>query len=80
MTKIMRLEVYLDDNVPEDMAGVYRIGSIIQYDENDKSIPCPKNLVNNKEFFGEYSDAEDEIRNYVAQELNVALDIVEVIK
>jgi len=40
----------------------------------------PKDLINNREFFGEYSDAEYEIRNYVAQELNISVNRVEVFK
>ncbi|MDO6501203.1 HEPN domain-containing protein [Photobacterium sanguinicancri] len=41
--------VSLDDNVPEDMSGIYRVGSVEAYDNNNRAIDCP-DLIDNREY------------------------------
>ena len=49
---IKRVVVYLDDDVPDYMDGIIRIGSVISYDENDND-KNHQDLVDNTEFFNE---------------------------
>ena len=74
MKQICRVEVFLDDNVPECMDGIIRIGSVISYDSNDYEIENHQELVDNTEFH-EISD----LIEYVATKLDISRDIIEVL-
>jgi len=70
---VKRVEVRLDDNVPECMDGIIRIGSAIVY-FSDNTSKNHQELVDNVEF-----DTEEEIANSVAQRLNLNKDLIEII-
>ena len=71
---IKRVVVYLDDDVPDYMDGIIRIGSVISYDENDND-KNHQDLVDNTEFFD-----ENEIKSFVKERLNIdSTEIIEII-
>lgn len=71
---IKRVVVYLDDDVPDYMDGIIRIGSVISYDENDND-KNHQDLVDNTEFFN-----ENEIKSFVKERLNIdSTEIIEII-
>ena len=71
---IKRVVVYLDDDVPDYMVGIIRIGSVISYDEND-NYKNHQDLVDNTEFFD-----ENEIKSFVKERLNIdSTEIIEII-
>ena len=71
---IKRVVVYLDDDVPDYMVGIIRIGSVISYDENDND-KNHQDLVDNTEFFD-----ENEIKSFVKERLNIdSTEIIEII-
>lgn len=72
--EICRVEVFLDDNVPEYMAGIIRIGSVISYDEADERIGDHQELADNAEFYD-----ENQLIQYVAERLEVDGDIIEIV-
>lgn len=73
---IANIKIYIDDNLPEYMSGVLRIGNVEAYDINDNSLGCNSNLVDNTEFTGDY--AQYYMRSYVAQRLSVPIDIIRI--
>ncbi|AWI08677.1 hypothetical protein [Ereboglobus luteus] len=75
MKKIALIEVMLDDDVPEYMDGILRIGSVISKNENDDEIKDHQELVNNNEFH-----SKDEIIRYIAKKLKVEETIVQIIE
>lgn len=70
---IKRVEVCLDDNVPECMAGVIRCGSVISFNEKEESINHQE-LVDNTEYYSEY-----ELIEGVSKKLNIHKDIIEIV-
>jgi len=70
---VERVEIQLDDNVPECMDGIIRIGSVIVY--------LPKNILKNHQELVDNLDfyTEEEIINSVAQRLNIDKDFIEII-
>ncbi|AFU12950.1 hypothetical protein MC28_1528 [Bacillus thuringiensis MC28] len=80
---IDKVDVYLE--YPEERLGVTLIESIFCYDQNGKEIREEKlsDSIYTKEFFDEEYDeigVEGRVRAFVAKELNVSIDIVEVIE
>lgn len=73
MSKIAFVKVSLDDNVPEYMQGIIRIGQVISEDKNGNQLDDHQELVDNREFH-----AQSEIISFVAKALNVSESIVEV--
>ncbi len=66
MKSIEEIKVYLDDNVPEDMSGIIRIGSItINFD--DGTYQDCDSLVNNEDFntLNSYDSAIAEMKCYI---------------
>lgn len=85
MVSISRVEIFLDDNVPEYMEGIIRIGSVnYEFDRSNENeedeedyedeLELP-DLVDNTEFH-----SENELVKYVAKRLNIDTDIVEIIE
>ncbi|MEK0315653.1 MULTISPECIES: hypothetical protein [Cohnella] len=70
-----RVKVFLDDNVPEYMDGIIRIGSVISYDENDEVVGDHQDLVDNMEFH----DPTD-LRKYVSKKLDIDIDKIEIVE
>jgi hypothetical protein len=75
--EITNVRVYLDDNVPEDMDGIIRIGGVetTDSDGNEKGIEIYQELVDNAEFH-----SEGELIKSVATRLGVNPKIVEIVK
>lgn len=87
MKRISRVEISLDDNVPEYMEGIIRIGSVrYEYEDIDNTDQDEKeeeeddddefveiDLVDNKEFY-----SEGELIDYVANKLNISSDCIEI--
>lgn len=71
---IKRVEVFLDDNIPESMNGVIRCGSVYSYNEEDERTDHQE-LIDNSEYHSEYDVIDD-----VAKRLGVSTDIVEIIE
>jgi hypothetical protein len=74
MKKIAYVKVVLDDNVPEDMDGVIRCGSVISEDENGNKISDPQDLIDNTEY-----NSNEELIVSVAGRLGVDESIVDII-
>jgi len=70
--EIIGVTVYLDNNIPEYMDGICRVGMVETVDENGK-IHTHDDLVDNAEF---HSDGE--LLTSVAERLNVDPAIVEI--
>lgn len=76
MQSIAYVNISLDGNVPEYMDGIYRIGSVISYDNNDSIIKDHQELVDNTEFNNADGNAKQEIVDYVALKLELNSDII----
>jgi hypothetical protein len=69
---ITLVKVSLDEDVPEYMNGIFRIGSVISEDEQGNENDHD-NLVNNSEFH-----SIDALKKHVAHFLNIDETIVEI--
>lgn len=69
---IERVEIFLDDNVPEYMEGIIRCESVISYDEDNKSTNH-QDLIDNSEY-----ESEKELLKDIASRLNVSKSIIEI--
>lgn len=75
---IIRVEIYFDDDVPEYMDGIYRLGSVTSFYRKDESEADDEyeinhqELINNDEFHSAYEAIE-----FVALKLNVDKSIIE---
>lgn len=75
MKNIESIQVYLDDNIPEYMSGIIRIGSVtINFD--DGSYGDYDRLVDNAEFntLNSYDSAIIEMKNYIISNLYKYID------
>ena len=66
------VRVYLDENTPEYMDGIFRIGSVISEDEQGNESDHD-DLIDNSEFH-----SIDALKKHVADSLNVDVTIVEI--
>ena len=66
------VKIYLDEDVPESMDGIFRIGSVILEDEQGNGTDHD-DLVDNSEFH-----SIDALKKHVADSLNVDETIVEI--
>jgi len=66
LKEVEEIKVYLDDDVPEDMDGIIRVGSVILEFEDGRSEYCNE-IVDNQDFntMESYSDAIEEMKEYV---------------
>ncbi|WP_145039030.1 hypothetical protein [Paenibacillus sp. Y412MC10] len=73
---IVSVEVTVDDNIPEYMGGILRIGSveIIRENRTDNAPEMVDELVDNTEFH-----TEEQMRAFAAKKLNVSSDLVEIV-
>lgn len=78
---ISKIEVFLDDNMPDYMEGLIRIGSINCYDNNDEvltempdGLPRISDLVDNGEF-----RSESDLKKWVAKQLEISTEYIEII-
>lgn len=71
MKKIACVKIYLDDDMPEDMNGILRCGSVISEDEDGNELKDHQELIDNAEF-----QSEKALIKYVAEKLGVEIDIV----
>jgi hypothetical protein len=69
--KVASVRVALDDNVPEEMTGILRCGSVISEDEDGNEIADHQELIDNREFHSEAA-----LVAYVAKRLKVDPAIV----
>lgn len=69
---ITLVKISLDENIPESMEGIFRIGSVILEDEQGNESDHV-DLVDNSEFH-----SIDALKKHVADSLNVDETIVEV--
>lgn len=74
MEVIAYVKVYLDDDVPEYMEGIIRVGSVEIEDEGGNVLSSKIDLVDNAEF-----QTERDLREYVAKKLGVSVDIIDVV-
>lgn len=65
------MKIYLDDDMPEDMNGILRCGSVISEDEDGNELKDHQELIDNAEF-----QSEKALIKYVAEKLSVEIDIV----
>jgi len=77
-----RIEVLLEDNMPDYMAGLVKISSINVYDSNDEMIdelpnnfPRISDLVGNGEF-----RSEEHLKDWISEKLNVPNENIEIIE
>jgi len=73
MNKIAHVTVHLDDDVPEDMLGVLRCGSVTSEDEDGNELKDHQELIDNTEFHSEVA-----LIAHVAKHLGVSPDAVTV--
>jgi len=71
---ITLVKVYLDEEVPEYMAGIIRIGSVVSEDEKGNERSHEK-LVDNMEF-----SSEDLLKQHVSNYLKVAVSRIEIVE
>lgn len=71
---ISKVEIYLDDNVPEYMNGIIRCGSVISYDKEGNQTNHHK-LIDNSEY-----RSEKELVKDIANRLGVTKDLVEILE
>lgn len=69
---ITLVKISLDEDVPESMDGIFRIGSVISEDEQGNETDHD-DLVDNSEFH-----SIDALKKHVADSLNVDVTIVEI--
>lgn len=74
MEVIAYVKVYLDDDVPEYMEGIIRVGSVEIEDEGGNVLSSKIDLVDNAEF-----QTERDLREYLAKKLGVSVDIIDVV-
>lgn len=74
MSHIYCVKVYLDDNVPEYMLGLLRIGSVVSYDASDIKLADYPQFVDNREYH-----STNEIIDAIASALEVSKDIIQII-
>lgn len=79
MKSIEEIKVYLDDNVPEDMSGIIRIGSVTINFDDGTSKDCDE-LVDNEEFntLDSYDSAIVEMKAYILNNLINFIDTDEI--
>lgn len=73
--KVAKVEVVLDDNVPEYMAGIVRCGSVYSYDKDDELIMDHQDIIDNTEYH-----SIDELIDDVSKRLGVKADIIEIVE
>jgi hypothetical protein len=73
MNKIVHVTVHLDDDMPEDMLGVVRCGSVTSEGEDGNELKDHQELIDNTEF-----DSEEALIAHVAKQLGVSPDAVTV--
>lgn len=71
---IVKIEIHLDDDVPESMKGIIRCGSVISFDENDNETDHEE-LIDNAEYHSEKEMVDD-----IAKRLDVESNMVTVVK
>lgn len=66
LKEVEEIKVYLDDDVPEDMDAIIRVGSVILEFEDGRSEYCNE-IVDNQDFntMESYNDAIEEMKEYV---------------
>ncbi|MBB6630443.1 hypothetical protein [Clostridium algidicarnis] len=69
---ILKVEVFLDDNVPEYMLEIIRCLSVISYDENDNGTNHQE-LIDNTEY-----QSILELKKDIAKRLDVDTSIIEI--
>lgn len=74
MLSIVKVEIYLDDNVPECMDGIIRCGSVISYDKNNTKLDH-QDLIDNTEYY-----SEDELVKDIAERLKVNKSIIKIMR
>lgn len=74
MKEIAFVRIVLDDNVPEYMSGVIRVGSIISEDEDGNEIMDHQKLIDNTEYH-----SNDELIEDIARKLEVDKSICEIV-
>ena len=72
---VVRVEVVLDDNVPEYMMGIIRCGNVCAYDENDELIKDHQEIIDNTEYHSECELIDD-----VAKRLGVDPSIIKIVE
>ncbi len=73
MKIIAYVRIYLDDDMPEDMEGIFRCGSVISEDEDGNELKDHQELIDNAEFH-----SEEALIRYVADKLGVDIKIVSI--
>lgn len=75
MKSIESIQVYLDDNIPDDMSEIIRIGSVT-INFNDCSYENCNGLVDNAEFntMDSYDSAIIEMKDYIINNLSKYID------
>lgn len=71
--KITKVEVFLDDDVPDYMEGVIRCGSVISFDENGNETNHQE-LIDNTEYYDEKALVKD-----VAKRLDVEKEKIQIL-
>lgn len=77
MNPIVSAQIYLDDDVPDYMAGIIRVGSVNFFDEYGEEIEDSKlnnELVDNAEF-----RSDEELINSVAKRIGIHPSYVEIV-
>lgn len=69
---IERVEIFLDEDVPEYMEGIIRCGSVISYDQNDEETNHQE-LIDNTEY-----NSEKELKKDISERLAADESIIEV--
>jgi len=79
LKEVEEIKVYLDDDVPEDMDGIIRVGSVILEFEDGRSEYCNE-IVDNQDFntMESYSDAIKEMKEYVINGLMNHINLEEI--
>ncbi len=75
MKDIVSVEVYLDDELPEMMTGIFRANSVISKDDEDNEIKDYQDLVCDVD-----CHSVDELINHIARKLNVDPSIVQIME
>lgn len=70
---ITKVEIYLDDDIPEYMAGLIRCGTVNSYDQNDIKHDHQE-LIDNTEYQNEKEVIED-----IAKRLSISTDIINIV-
>lgn len=67
MKKIAHVTVHLDDDMPEDMLGILRCGSVTSEDEDGNELKDHQELIDNTEFH-----SKEALIAHVAKQLGVS--------